>query len=65
VSLVYVLKDGDSAEDRRDRQRRPGRHLAFYGGETTPSRAVVQSAGEGYRLKASGLKKEFERGGAR
>src|SRR4029077_14163315 len=36
----------------------------FMGGETTPSRAVVQSAGEGYRLRASVLKKEFERGGA-
>src|SRR4051812_18478817 len=33
------------------------------GGETTPSRAVVQSAGDGYRLSASVLKKEFERGG--
>jgi len=36
----------------------------FMGGETTSSRAVVQSAGFGYRLKASLLKKEFERGGA-
>jgi CRP-like cAMP-binding protein len=36
----------------------------FMGGETTPSRAVVQSAGYGYRLRASVLKREFERGGA-
>src|SRR5689334_19740688 len=35
----------------------------FMGGETTPSRAVVQSAGRGYRLKAAVLKTEFERGG--
>src|SRR6185295_1549215 len=35
----------------------------FMGGETTPSRAVIQSEGDGYRLKASVLKKEFERGG--
>ncbi len=35
----------------------------FMGGESTPSRAVVQSAGEGYRVKASVLKKEFARGG--
>jgi CRP-like cAMP-binding protein len=34
----------------------------FMGGETTPSRAVVQSAGHAYRLKAITLKKEFERG---
>src|SRR5882724_761992 len=33
------------------------------GGETTPSRAVVQSAGHGYRLSAAVLKREFERGG--
>jgi CRP-like cAMP-binding protein len=34
------------------------------GGETTPSRAVVQSAGHAYRLKAATLKNEFEHGGA-
>lgn len=33
------------------------------GGETTPNRAVVQSAGHGYRLRARVLKAEFERGG--
>jgi CRP-like cAMP-binding protein len=35
----------------------------FMGGETTPSRAVVQSAGYGYRLKAQLLKQEFNRAG--
>jgi len=35
----------------------------FMGGETTPSRAVVQSAGHGYRLRAAVLKKAFEAGG--
>jgi len=35
----------------------------FMGGETTPSRAVVQSAGNGYRLKANILKREFALGG--
>jgi CRP-like cAMP-binding protein len=35
----------------------------FMGGETTPSRAIVQSAGQGYRLKASALKAEFARAG--
>jgi CRP-like cAMP-binding protein len=35
----------------------------FMGGESTPSRAVVQSAGHGYRLKAAVLKKEFKLGG--
>jgi CRP-like cAMP-binding protein len=35
----------------------------FMGGDTTPSRAVVQSAGFGFRLKADLLKNEFERFG--
>jgi CRP-like cAMP-binding protein len=35
----------------------------FMGGETTPSRAVVQSAGKGYRLSAANIKSEFNRGG--
>jgi len=35
----------------------------FMGGGSTPSRAVVQSAGEGYRLKAALMKVEFDRGG--
>jgi CRP-like cAMP-binding protein len=36
----------------------------FMGGETTPSRAVVQSAGYGYRLKSQLLKQEFKRAGS-
>jgi hypothetical protein len=35
----------------------------FMGGDTTPSRAVVQSAGHGFRLRAFLLKEEFERYG--
>jgi CRP-like cAMP-binding protein len=35
----------------------------FMGGETTPSRAVVQSAGRGHRLEAGAIKAEFARGG--
>jgi CRP-like cAMP-binding protein len=35
----------------------------FMGGETTPSRAVVQSTGNGYRIKANILKREFALGG--
>jgi hypothetical protein len=41
----------------------PGGSL-FLGGESTPSRVVVQSAGHGYGLKASALRKEFDQGGA-
>jgi CRP-like cAMP-binding protein len=64
VSLVYVLEDGDSAEIAVTGNDGLVGISLFMGGETTPSRAVVQSAGAGYRLKASVLKKEFERGGA-
>ena len=63
VSLLYVLADGDSAELAVTGNDGLVGIALFMGGETTPSRAVVQSAGEGYRLKASVLKKEFERGG--
>jgi CRP-like cAMP-binding protein len=63
VSLLYVLANGATAEIAvTGRDGLVGIAL-FMGGETTPSRAVVQSAGEGYRLKAAVLKREFERGG--
>src|SRR5712664_2516194 len=64
VSLLYVLEDGDSAEIAVTGSEGLVGIALFMGGETTPSRAVVQSAGNGYRLRASVLKKEFERGGA-
>jgi CRP-like cAMP-binding protein len=64
VSLLYVLEDGSSAEIAITGCEGLVGIALFMGGETTPSRAVVQSAGLGYRLKAAVLKKEFERGGA-
>ncbi|MEX2494535.1 MAG: Crp/Fnr family transcriptional regulator [Woeseia sp.] len=64
VSLLYVMEDGASAEIAvTGREGLVGIAL-FMGGETTPSRAVVQSAGLGYRLRAAVLKKEFDSGGA-
>jgi CRP-like cAMP-binding protein len=64
VSLLYVLADGASAEIAvTGREGVVGISL-FMGGETTPSRAVVQSAGQGYRLRGEHLKREFEAGGA-
>lgn len=62
VSLLYVLADGATAEIAVAGSEGLVGIALFMGGETTPSRAVVQSAGEGYRLRASVLKKEFERG---
>src|SRR3954452_16371285 len=63
VSLLYVLENGASAEIAITGNEGLVGIALFMGGETTPSRAVVQSAGEGYRLKAAILKEEFERGG--
>jgi len=64
VSLLYVLKDGATAEIAVAGNEGLVGIALFMGGETTPSRAVVQSAGEGWRLRAALLKKQFERGGA-
>ncbi len=63
VSLLYVMADGDSAEIAVVGNDGLVGIALFMGGETTPSRAVVQSEGLGYRLKGLLLKGEFERGG--
>ncbi|WP_243729277.1 Crp/Fnr family transcriptional regulator [Paludibacterium purpuratum] len=61
VSLLYVMEDGASAEIAIVGHEGAVGIALFMGGETTPSRAVVQSAGHGYRLKAQALKDEFNR----
>src|ERR1700683_3958133 len=63
VSLLYVMKSGASAKIAITGNDGLVGVFLFMGGESTPSRAVVQSAGNGYRLKASILKREFARGG--
>ena len=61
VSLLYVMENGASAEiDVVGNEGIVGISL-FMGGESTPSRAVVQSAGQGLRLKAPSIKDEFNR----
>jgi len=63
VSQLYVLEDGVSAEIAAvDHEGVVGISL-FMGGDTTPNRAVVQSAGFAYRLKGQLLKVEFDRAG--
>jgi CRP-like cAMP-binding protein len=63
VSLLYVMNDGAATEIAGvGREGLVGIAL-FMGGATTPSRAVVQSAGAAYRLQAASLKAEFARGG--
>ena len=63
VSLLYVMENGSSAEIAIVGNEGILGISLFMGGETTPSRAVVQSAGYGYRLKAQLLKDEFGRFG--
>src|SRR6476661_5354041 len=63
VSLLYVLEDGASAEIAIVGNEGILGISLFMGGNTTPSRAVVQSAGHGFRLKAQLLKEEFGRFG--
>ena len=63
VSLLYVMEDGASAEISIVGNEGLVGIALFMGGETTPSRAVVQSAGWAYRLDAQVLKDEFGRAG--
>lgn len=63
VSLLYVMEDGASAEIAVVGNEGVVGVSLFMGGESTPSRAVVQSAGQGWRLNAHALKVEFERAG--
>jgi len=63
VSLLYVMEDGASAEIAVvGREGLVGISL-FMGGATTPSRAVVQSAGQAFRLTADLMLQEFNRAG--
>lgn len=64
VSLLYVMEDGASAEISVVGNEGLVGIALFMGGESTPSRAIVQSAGWAYRLLAKDFKEEFDRHGA-
>ena len=64
ISLLYVMENGASAEIAVVGNDGLVAVSMFMGGGSTPSRAVVQSAGHGFRLKAKDMKDEFDRGGA-
>jgi CRP-like cAMP-binding protein len=64
VSLLYIMANGASAEIAVVGNEGIIGVSLFMGGETTPSRAVVQSAGHAYRLPGNSLKEEFNQGGA-
>ena len=63
VSLLYVLESGSSAEIAGVGNEGIVGISLFMGGDTTPSSAVVQTAGHGYRLPGRLLKEEFNRAG--
>ena len=63
VSLRYVMEDGASAEIAVVGNEGIVGVSLFMGGESTPSRSVVQSAGQGFRMRGQLLKEEFNRSG--
>ena len=63
VSLLYVMENGASAEIAVVGQEGLVGISLFMGGESTPSRAVVQSAGAAYRMTAETIKTEFNQFG--
>ncbi len=63
VSLLYVMENGSSAEIAVVGNEGLVGVSLFMGGNTTPSRAVVQSGGRGFRLEANAMKNEFNRAG--
>jgi CRP-like cAMP-binding protein len=63
VSLLYVLKNGASAEIAIVGYEGIVGVSIFMGGESTLSRAVVQSAGKAFRLKAKVIMEEFNEAG--
>ena len=63
VSLLYVMESGSSAEIAGVGNEGMLGIALFMGGDTTPSSAVVQTAGHGYRLPGRVLKEEFNRAG--
>jgi len=64
VSLLYVMKNGESAEIAIVGNEGMIGLALFMGGESTMSRAIVQNSGHAYRLKAQVLKDEFNNRGA-
>lgn len=61
ISLLYVMENGASAEISVVGNEGLVGTALFMGGESTPSRAIVQSAGNSYRMAAQQFKTEFSR----
>ena len=63
ISLLYVMENGSSAEIAVVGNEGLLGVSLFMGGESTPSRAVVQSAGQGFKIDAQIMKDAFNKGG--
>jgi CRP-like cAMP-binding protein len=63
VSLLYVMENGASAEIAVVGNEGMVGVSQFMGGDSTPSRAVVHSAGQGFRLRARAMKEECNQAG--
>jgi len=63
ISLLYLMENGSSAEMGVAGNEGLVGVALFMGGETVPNRAVVQSAGDAFRMKTKVLQEEFARGG--
>jgi CRP-like cAMP-binding protein len=64
ISLLYLMENGSSAEMGMAGKEGLVGIALFMGGDTMPNRAVVQSAGDAFRMRAQVLQDEFARGGA-
>jgi len=64
VSLLYIMENGATAEIGIVGNDGLIGVSLFMGGDTTTSRAIIQSAGDAFKMKAKDLKDEFARGGA-
>ncbi|MGI8669288.1 MAG: Crp/Fnr family transcriptional regulator, partial [Aridibacter sp.] len=63
VSMLYIMENGGTAEIGVVGNDGLLGVALFMGGETTTSRAIIQSAGDAVRIKATDLKEEFKKGG--
>jgi CRP-like cAMP-binding protein len=64
VSLLYTMLDGSTAEVGLVGNEGLVGIALFMGGDTTPNRAIVQGAGNAFKMKASVMQEEFKLGGA-
>jgi CRP-like cAMP-binding protein len=64
VSLLYTMIDGSTAEVGLVGNEGLVGIALFMGGDTTPNRAIVQGAGDAFRMRAAAMQYEFKRGGA-